>query len=165
MLENRLLVQSHRAHAVPLRPEMQPGEIAGLSQAFPVNPNRRFPFQETHRVRHTEFRQNAQTRVDVIRHRVSFNPLHTRPNAQLAQNPTHLPPQRSVEHTPTALRHKHHMILAAPFHMGLALPISHEAPLPVSLIGRRASTTPKYMLERRSLAESTARGSGLPNGS
>ena len=82
VVADRLLGQTDGADAVPTRPEVVAREVPLPTQILPVNSNRRLPFQEAHRVRHTEFRRHAQQHVHVICKRVAFHQPHTVPLAQ-----------------------------------------------------------------------------------
>jgi len=131
ILNDRLLVQTDGAHTVPFRPEMQPGEIPPMPQAFSVDLDGRLPFQKADRVGHAELRRDTQTQVDVVRHRMSLHNLHTLLLTQISKDPSDLLPQIPVDCAPPILPDKHNVILAVPFHVGLALPISHDDLLPV----------------------------------
>ena len=94
------------------RPKVVAREVARPPQILPMNADRRLPFQEPHRVRHTQLRWNTQQDMHVIRQRVPFHQLHAVPLTQLpndSPNPTsHLAEDRSF----SILRHPHHVISA-----------------------------------------------------
>jgi len=73
--------------------------------------------------------------------------------AQISEDSSDLFSHYPVDRPATILRNKHNVVLAVPFHVGLALPVSHGDLLPVWLIGRRSSTTSPCTPERQSLCE------------
>ena len=54
-------------------PQVVAREVALPPQILPMNADRRLPFQEPHRVRHTQLRWNTQQDMHVIRQRVPFH--------------------------------------------------------------------------------------------
>jgi hypothetical protein len=50
---------------------MQSGH-SPVSQNFPMDPNRTFPFQKTNYEGDTEFWGNAQTHMDMVGHKMPF---------------------------------------------------------------------------------------------
>jgi hypothetical protein len=87
-------------------------------QRFPVNLNRRFPFQVTYHHRHAKLRRYAQQHVDMIRHHMSFDQpdllLSAQLLKQLAYPLTHMPKHRLAP----VFGHDHYVILTFPFYMG-----------------------------------------------
>ena len=97
------------ADAVPACPKVVAREVALPPQILPMNADRRLPFQEPHRVRHTHLRWNTQQDMHVIRQRVPFHQLHAVPLTQLpndSPNPTsHLAEDRAfpiLRHPPVS---------------------------------------------------------------
>ncbi len=124
VLSYSLLVQAHRTHAVPLRPEVQPCHPP-LTQQFSVDADRTLPFQETDRVRDAVLRRDAQTQVDVVRLVISLDQLYSSLLTQLSQDSPHAPAQPSIQHLPPILRDDHNVVLAFPSHMRQAFPFVH----------------------------------------
>ena len=85
-------IQPNRARTVARRPKMKSLRVPPSFDEIPVDSYRRFPFQPTNRVRHAEFRRDAQTQVDMVGHRMPFNQLHTKLPAQIFQYPSYLLP-------------------------------------------------------------------------
>jgi hypothetical protein len=89
---DRLLIQTYGTHTVALGPKVQPREVPFLTEKFPMNVNRRFPFQKTHRVGYAELRWDTQTQMKVFRHRIPLHKVNLRLAAQLPYDPSDLLP-------------------------------------------------------------------------
>ena len=152
------------ADAVPACPTVVAREVALPPQILPMHADRRLPFQEPHRVRHTHLRWNTPQDMHVIRPRVPFHQRHAVPLTPLpndSPNPTsHLAEDRAFP----ILRHPHHMLSAIPSAVGLALPRSHDGLL--SELGSSCLETVSYSspdpYHGRTSARLTTRGGGLP---
>ena len=83
------------ADAGPACPKVVAREVALPPQILPMNADRRLPFQEPHRVRHTQLRWNTQQDMHVIRQRVPFHQLHAVPRSARPGSLLTLAPHRS----------------------------------------------------------------------
>jgi hypothetical protein len=104
---------------------MEPLCISASFDEIPVDSHRRLPFQPPYRVRHAEFRWDAQTHVDMVGHRVPFHQLHSKLPTEIFQYSSDLFSQHSVYCLLTILRYDDDVVSAIPSYMELALPLSY----------------------------------------
>src|SRR5689334_20775998 len=117
------LVQTHRTDAIPARPELTPEQRALGPQHLAVNADRALALEVPHRHRDAVLGRHAQQHVDVVGHRLALDQLHVLLAAQLAEDLADRPPRPSEKLLPAVLWQDHHVVLAVPLHVGLALPI------------------------------------------
>src|SRR5467141_1412870 len=91
-----------------------------------MDPDGRLALQKTDSIRHTIFRGNAQTQVDMIGHGVALYQLNALLLAQFAQHRPNTPSELPIDHTASVLWDKNYVILAIPSDVRLALPFSHR---------------------------------------
>ena len=86
VLPDLFLVQSDGADTIPAGPEFPTEQRAFGPQHFPVDPDRAFALQVSHRHRDALLGRNAEQHVDVIRHRFVFDQLHVSLPAQFQKD-------------------------------------------------------------------------------
>jgi hypothetical protein len=166
ILADHLLIEPNGADTVAPCPEMETGEISLTTQQFSVDANRRLALEKANRIGHTELRRNAQTQMDMIRHRMAFHQLDTMLLTQLAQYHPDTAAKLTIQHAAPVLGHEHYVRLAVPSHMRLALPFSHGD----LLSGERGGSVKGGHLHDfdsrrngKASASLTATGGGLPH--
>ena len=92
VLPHPVLIQAHRADAVPRRPEVQPRHPA-LVEPLPVDPHGTLALQEADRMGHAVLGRDAPAQVDVVGHRRPFHQIDPSLTAQLPQDHAYLAPQ------------------------------------------------------------------------
>lgn len=123
------LVQAHRAHAVPCRPEVQPCHPT-LMRPLAMNADRPLPFPRADRLGHTLPGPDAQAEADAVGHRMPFHQVDPALSTQVPKDPVGLPTQPSVGDIPTGLGWDHCAAVAIPPDMGQDLPFVHGLLLP-----------------------------------
>jgi len=127
------LVQAHRAHAVPARPEVEACEIALPAQELTMNPHRRLPLQKSDRVGNAVLGRYAQAQVNVVGQSVTLDQFDLMLTTQFANYLPDLSPQLAEEHLLPVFRNEHQMVLAVPSNVSLALPFSHDGLLSLEM--------------------------------
>ena len=79
-----------------------------------MNPNRAFPLDIPYRVRDTLFRWYAQTQMDMVRHRMTFEQLNPFLPTQIPDNRPDLFPEFPVDRPLPVLRYKYDVIFTVP---------------------------------------------------
>jgi hypothetical protein len=79
VLDDRLLIQTHCTDTAALRREVRSREVPFLTEKFPMDTNRDFPFRKPTVLVTLNCRWDTQTYMETIRHRVSLHKFNLRP--------------------------------------------------------------------------------------
>jgi len=94
-------------------------------QKFPVNPNCALAFQKSNDERDRILRRNLQAHVDVVRHRVPFQNLHSFLLTEVPQNATYRSPELAINHLSAILWDENYVVLALPTNMRQRFKVFH----------------------------------------
>ena len=125
VLPHHLLISPHGTDAVPSCPAMEPGDIAYPPSILPVKTDGRCPFQPAHRIGHTIFGGNTQTKMHMIRHRMAFDSLDAHVVTEFPEDLADIFPERAKDCLLAIFWYDNNVVSAIPPDMALVLPFSH----------------------------------------
>jgi len=133
---------------------MQPREVLFVPHQLTMDSDRTLPLQKPDHHRNAAGRRCAQTKVDMVYHRLPLDQFHPLLPAQILQDRSDPAPCPPIENLVTVLRYENYMILAIPSHVGHALPILHSLSFAPRDLPKRESLIQDYTLEQQSFVVS-----------